>query len=249
MSRCRAFIAHLLVSVGIALLAAVLVFCVWYPFPLHKAIGVTSIFLLLLAVDVVVGPCLTFLVFSPGKKTLMFDLAVIVLLQLAALTYGIWSVFEGRPVWLVFNADRFDVVRGVDVDVRSLPNAVPEYKNASWLGPGWVAAVRPERAEERTEILFEALTSGIDLAQRPEYYRLLKTAASEISSRARRLDELLQYNDHMVVERVLEQWPQADGWLAMMSNAEDMVVLVQRGEGSVVAIVDLRPWHSDRPLE
>jgi len=31
------------------------------------------------------------------------DLTVIALLQLSALAYGVWTVAEGRPVWLSLN--------------------------------------------------------------------------------------------------------------------------------------------------
>jgi hypothetical protein len=241
-SRFRAFSVHLLISVLVALSVAVLVFWIWYPAPLQIAVGVTDVFLLLLMVDVIVGPCLTFLVFDTGKKALAFDLAVVAMLQLAALTYGLLAVADGRPVWLVFNADRFDVVRRIDVDERSLANALPEYRRIPWLGPRWVAAVRPNSAEERTTILFEALTAGVDLAQRPQYYASIDEMALEIVARAKPLHELSQYNAPADVENTIEQWPQADAWLPIASNAEDMVVLVQRSSGRIVAITDLRPW-------
>ena len=118
--RLKAFFLHLSLSAVIALLALLLVFGLWYPAPLHTAVGVTHIFLLLLLIDVVLGPLLTLLVYKAGKKTLVFDLAVIAVLQLSALGYGLWTVAEGRPAWLVFNADRFDLVRVLDIDARKL---------------------------------------------------------------------------------------------------------------------------------
>lgn len=110
-ARIKAFAWHLGCSLLIASAALVLVFAVWYPAPLHVALGVTSVFLLVLLVDVVIGPFLTLLVYKQGKKTLLFDMAVIIALQLSALLYGLWTVAEGRPVWLVFNVDRFDLVQ------------------------------------------------------------------------------------------------------------------------------------------
>ena len=44
--------------------------------------------LLMIGVDVVIGPLLTLIVFDPKKKHLKFDLVVIAALQLAALAYG-----------------------------------------------------------------------------------------------------------------------------------------------------------------
>jgi hypothetical protein len=127
--RIKAFLMHLGFSVFIGLCTLSLVFLVWYPAPLHTALNVTHIFLLLLLVDVILGPCLTLLVFKVGKKTLVFDLSVILLFQLA-LGYGVWTVFSARPAWLVFNVDRFDVVQAVEIDTRKLNEAAPEFRDS-----------------------------------------------------------------------------------------------------------------------
>ena len=74
------FLGHLAISVIIALLVVGLVFFVWYPSPLATAVGVTHIFLMMLAIDVIVGPLLGLLVYKEGKKTLKFDLGVIIVL-------------------------------------------------------------------------------------------------------------------------------------------------------------------------
>lgn len=66
--RFQAFALHLAISALIALAVIGLVFFIWYPAPLASATGVTRIFLLLLAVDVILGPSLTLLVNKPGKK-------------------------------------------------------------------------------------------------------------------------------------------------------------------------------------
>lgn len=104
--RLIAFLVHLIISIVVAIAAVGLVFFVLYPAPLHTAVGVTGIFLLLLMVDVCLGPVLTFIVYKKGKKTLKMDLAVIAILQFSALVYGLYAVAEGRPAWLVFANDR-----------------------------------------------------------------------------------------------------------------------------------------------
>ena len=71
--RLKFFLSHLTISFLIALLAVGVVFFVWYPAPLAKAVGVTHIFLMMLIIDVIVGPILGFLVYKQGKKNLKFD--------------------------------------------------------------------------------------------------------------------------------------------------------------------------------
>lgn len=240
--RFKALIIHFLGSVAVGLGALGLVFGLWYPPPLHLALGVSTIILLLLLVDMALGPLLTLLVYKPGKQSLKFDLAVIVALQLTALFYGLWTVAQGRPTWLVFNVDRFDVVQAVDIDTRRLNEALPRYQVPAWSGPQWVAALRPSDIERRNEILFEAVQGGSDIAQRPELYRDLVLVAEQMQARARTLSSLSQFNDSALVADILASWPKATGWLPLMARVQPMVVLLTGDNTTVLAIVPLRPW-------
>lgn len=109
--RVKFFIKHLSISIIVALLVLTWIFTVWYPAPLTKATGVTPIVLLMLAIDIIVRPVLGFIVYKAHKKFLKFDLAVVILLQLAAFSYGVYSLAEGRPVWMAFNGSRFELIR------------------------------------------------------------------------------------------------------------------------------------------
>ena len=54
--RLKFFVSHLLISFFIALIVVGVVFFIWYPSPLATAVGVTHIFLMMLTIDVIVGP-------------------------------------------------------------------------------------------------------------------------------------------------------------------------------------------------
>lgn len=240
--RLKAFSLHLVISALIALTVMALVFLIWHPAPLASATGVTRIFLMLLAIDVILGPALTLLVYKPGKKTLVMDLTVIACLQLAALAYGLHTVAEGRPAWLVFAQDRFELVRVNDIDDREVNKTPAEYRTPSWLGPQWTIAITPDDIESKNDILFEALAGGPDIAQRPDLYQPLKQHADSIRPRIRALAELDDFNPTIQVQTILNAHPQADGWLPLSANHQDMVVLMERASTRVIAIVDLRPW-------
>ncbi|MCQ4275011.1 TfpX/TfpZ family type IV pilin accessory protein [Stutzerimonas degradans] len=242
-ARLKAFRLHLAASALIALFARLWVFKLWYPAPLHEALGVTQIFLLLLLVDVILGPLLTLLMYKVGKKTLVMDLAVIVTLQLAALGYGLWTVAEGRPAWIVYNADRFDVVTVVDIDTRQLHETQPHYRNAPWTGPRWVGATRPDKIEQRNNILFEATLGGSDIAQRPNLYRPLEEMSGAIQQRARPLASLNTVNAPATVQATLQKWPAATAWVPLMARSQPMVVLLGKDKSEVISIVKLNPWQ------
>ena len=241
--RLRAGLVHLSISAFVALIAVGLVFLLWYPSPLHKAVGVTDIFLIVLGVDVVIGPLLTIVVYKPSKKSLLFDLSTIALLQLIAFSYGLWTVAQGRPAWLVFSADRFDLVQAYQIDQRKVGEAPVEYRSAPWFGPRWVSARGPDSADQRQTIMFEAMFAGVDIPQRPEFYRPLNDAAKRMLARAKPLEELSQYNPQSAVDETLQQWPAADAFLPMMASAHPVTVLINKASAKVVAIVDLNPWE------
>jgi len=241
-ARFRASAIHLAISAVIALAVLILVFKVWYPGPLSDAVGVTHIFLLLVMVDLTLGPALTLVVYKKGKKSLKFDLAIIALLQLSALGYGLLNVAEGRPAWLVFSADRFDLVRVIDIDTRYADTVKPEYRSPSLAGPRWVAAMQPEDLDTRSTITLEAVFAGFDLQHRPYLYQPLTVAADAIRTRALPLEQLTQFNSPERVKATLERWPGADAWLPLSANIKSMVVLLNKQTAKVVAIVDLAPW-------
>ncbi len=91
MSRWKAAAAHLGISLFIAGIVASVIYFVWYPPPYFTVSGGSNLMLLIMAVDVVLGPCLTLAVFRSGKKGLKLDLTIIAFLQLVAFCYGLFD--------------------------------------------------------------------------------------------------------------------------------------------------------------
>lgn len=241
--RLKFFLGHLSISFFIALLVVSLVFFIWYPSPLANAVSVTHIFLMLLVIDVILGPLLGLLVYKEGKKTLKFDLSVIILIQIAALCYGIFSIEQGRPAWLVFHADRFELVRKNELVDTNIQQARPQFQKPSWFKPQYAATEFAKDIQQRNDEMFAEVLGGISIAQRPERYVELTQAKTQIQQRALPLKELEQYNPKTDVEKTLAKYPQADAFVPLKANAVDMTVLINKEKGEVVKIVDLRPWN------
>lgn len=160
----------------VAAACAVVVFFFWYPHPYGQLSGGRALFLILVSVDVVCGPLLTLVLFSPAKprRELLLDMSVVILLQLAALGYGIHTAYQARPLFLVFEVDRFRVIslpdyQGVEVSSKlaALPSAL---QPRAFGGPIVVGYQKPDSAEARRDILLESAFGGLDYAERPEYY-------------------------------------------------------------------------------
>ena len=241
--RLKFFLSHLFISCLIALFVIGLVFFIWYPSPLASAVGVTHIFLMLLVIDVILGPLLGLLVYKEGKKTFKFDLSVIILIQIAALCYGVFSIEQGRPAWLVYNVDRFELVRKNELVDTNIQHAQPKFQKPSWFKPQYVATEFAKDTQQRNHEMFAEVFSGISISQRPERYVELTQAKTQIQQRALPLVELQQYNPKTDVEKTLVKYPKADAWLPLKANAIDMVVLVNKEFATIIKIVDLKPWE------
>lgn len=234
---------HLFISGIVALSGFYLVFGIWHPSPMQKAVGVTQIFLMLLAIDVIIGPLLSLIVASSKeKKTLKFDLSVIAAVQLAAYLYGIHSIAVSRPVYLAFDKLRFEVVQADSVVRVADKTILPEYQSNPLLYPQWVS-VRPYKdAAEQSQRTFLELQEGISPAMQADLYQPINEGWSGMLERKHGLEELKQYNSAEQVAKELAAYPQADSFLPMKAPAVDMAVLLDSKHKQVLGIVDLRPW-------
>jgi hypothetical protein len=162
---------HLLCSIGVVLLTGALVFGLWYPFPYRELSGGTELFFLVMGVDLICGPLLTFVLFNPAKprRELVLDLSLVVLVQLAALGYGIWSVYVARPLYLVNEIDRFKVIALPDVDVAEIAKVPHTLQPQLFKGPQ-IVGLREANKEEREKVMFESVQGGKDYGERPSFY-------------------------------------------------------------------------------
>lgn len=182
---------HLLCSIGVALLAAALVFGLWYQFPYRELSGGRELFLLVVTVDVVCGPLLTLVIYTPRKPRteLWRDLGLVALIQLSALGYGLHSVWQARPLFLVLEIDRFKVIalpNLMDGAIDILPSSL---RPSLFSGPLTVAIREPVDQNERETVLFESVNGGLDYGERPNFYIPFEGAAVRKSLRRARLLE------------------------------------------------------------
>jgi len=243
-----ASLIHFLFSIIIVFFVLVLVFYIWYPGALAEASGVAEIFFLVLIVDVCLGPLLTFVVFDIKKKGLKRDLLIILLIQLSALFYGIYTVGVVRPAFIVFAVDRFELVYANELSKEQLRFGFsPEYKRVSMLGPKWVAAKMPEDIAERNLLLFQALEGGADLAQSPRYYLSYQEMKSEIIAKSKPLQNLEQFNleDITTYLSMIDRYDHDIHryyYLPLQAKKMDLAVVIDRFTADVVEVVDLEPW-------
>ena len=232
--RPRAYAAgiHLAISIAVAVVAAILVFGVWYPGPFRLLAGGRELFLLVVSVDVVIGPVLTFAVFNRAKGAghLRRDLAIIGLLQIIALAYGLHTVYIARPVAMVFEVDRFRLVTANSVAVEELPKALPEFRSLPLTGPLLIGARRPEAGAERTDAMIMGV-SGVDVGQRPIFWQPYVQTQARALERSRPVSILLAHYAQQAAES-------RQGLAALRADEATARFLPVMARGDWVAVLD-----------
>jgi len=192
-NRLRAATVHLGISIAVAGLVALAIFSLWYPYPYRDSSGGRELFFIVVAVDVVLGPLITFAIFDTVKPraVLARDLTAVGLMQLAALAYGLWVVSAARPAHLVFDHDRFQAIHAVEVPPELLEKAPAEFRALPLTGPTMLA-VRPFRDDQEKMAATFAALQGLALAARPDLWQTYDQARPRVLAAAKPVSELRQ---------------------------------------------------------
>lgn len=240
--RIKYFLSHLLISLLVAGVSLFLIFKIWYPSPLHTALGIGGLVVMMLAIDVILGPLLTLVLAKEGKKGLKTDLIVIGIVQLTALFYGLYSIDKGRPVAIAFDINRFELVQKHMIIGDDKKALLKQYiENQDRAIP--VVAVRPaENENELAKRMENELELGIMASADPELYEALDKNFEIIARSSKSIADLPKFNDKALAEQIMAQYPQADSFAPLFSPADTKTVLIDSKNKAFVAVVDARPW-------
>ncbi len=243
--RARAAGIHLALSAAVAACAALLVFVVWYPYPYREVSGGRELFTLVVVVDVLLGPLITLSIFNlrKGWPVLRRDLAVVALVQLAALGYGLMTVYVARPVHLVFELNRFRVVHAIDVPAELLPKADP----ALAAEPLWGPTLLSVRAFKDSQEKFDASMAdfnGVYLGTRPDLWQPYAAAREQVLQESKPVVQLRQR--FVAQQALIDQTVQATGrpiaqlrYVPLIARKLFWTVLVDASSAEVVGFLPL----------
>jgi hypothetical protein len=165
-SRRKAFFIHLGLSAalagGLLLVFALLLF----PMPFFLEDGGWEGMRLIVAIDVILGPCLTLVVFNPlkSKRELSLDLGVIGLVQVSAFAFGLWNVYQVRTESVVFVDGSF---YAMPADMaKNFPASYRELIERSDHRPPYAVISLPADRDRRQNLRIESLKSNIPLYHR-----------------------------------------------------------------------------------
>lgn len=243
--RLRASGIHFGLSLFIAAMAAWLVFGLWYPYPYREISGGRELFLIVIAVDVTLGPLITFVVFNRIKpwSELRRDLAIVVLIQLAALGYGLWTVWVARPVHLVFEYKLFRVVHAIDVAPEQLQKTPVGITALPLTGPT-LLSLRPFKDASEGMEATAAAVRGVSLSTRPELWQPYPAAIAEVRQAAKPISDLkARFATHTAeIDSVIAatgRKPDSLVYLPLASRKSFWTVFLDPANGKVLAFMPL----------
>ncbi len=238
----RATGIHFLASVLVAGLAAALVFGLWYPYPYRELAGGRELFLIVVAVDVVCGPLLTAILYNPlkSRRELFLDLGLVALLQLAALGYGLYTVAQARPVYLVYEVDRFQIVSAADVQLEELKPDLGGLHVLPWYGPKIIGVRSPRDGDEKLKSV-ELSLQGLEPSVRPDWWQAYELSKEQVLSRAQPVDVLRRQRPEgtSLIDKAVAESGQAEStllWVPLASfKQSDWVAFVDKQTAEVLS--------------
>lgn len=158
MTRYSAFAIHLGISLAIFAVLAYLVLAVWYPDLFFTTDGGWQGMRIIIAVDLVLGPLLTLIVYKHGKPGLKFDLTCIGAFQTLCLVAGTWLVYTERPLAIIYADGQFTSLSSDSYTDAGM--AIPNFAQFPGDYPKWLMIDIPEDIFEQSELRHEMTSLG-----------------------------------------------------------------------------------------
>ena len=237
-NRYTAFSLHFVLSLAIFFSFLYVMLQYWYPNPYFEAQGGAEVLKILMAVDVVLGPLITLIIFKPGKPGLKLDLSLVVMVQIAALLYGTSIVYQERPVFLVFSDDRFFLLTQKEVDLTQIKS--PALRRWSVTGPVPIFVNPPKDINTLIRISLEAFSGKPGLERHPEYYEPLENNSDQMLSKSLTWEQVLKVSPHHKLTAIINpETPQFYAYFPLYGKDKKMIVIFDKKSQKVLGGVDI----------
>ncbi|MBU0656287.1 MAG: hypothetical protein KJ914_14285 [Gammaproteobacteria bacterium] len=241
----KAALIHLVISALIVGSFLAFALTVWYPTPFFEISGLLRIILILVTVDVILGPLLTLVVYKPLKATLKMDLTVIAAVQIVALAYGIHIIHQAHPLYIAYAGDRFTPINANEVSPDVAKHA--ELQKSKLSGPTVVYVKKPSDPAEMSRVTMEVLSGKPDIDARPEYYELFDQFADEVLQKGLTLRQVTSIPENQQKLTVfLEKYGKSAAdyaYLPLIGKEKDVLWVWDRINAKPVGTLDINPWQ------
>jgi hypothetical protein len=235
--RLKLFSLHLLSSATVLTLVLGSLYFGWYRWPGWYLTDVIRVIVVMVCVDVVLGPTLTLIIANQKKsrRELARDIGIIVAVQLGALLYGSAQLWNGRPLYYAFSVNVLQLVQAYDIDDKEAklgreqnPTLAPHWYSL----PRWIWAPLPKDAETAQKIAASAVTGGDDVISMPRYFKRWEDGLSSLRGQLKKVDDVAYFAKSE--KKKLKDKMRAAG---IADDKEDTMPLTGRGH-PLLAVID-----------
>lgn len=209
----------------------------WYPEPFFTAQGGWQGIRLMAFVDLVLGPMLTLIVYNHLKprKLIIFDLSIVVAVQVVALVLGGYTVYTQRPIALVFWGSAFYTVTEEDYHAQGITS--PDFSQYSSRVPPLIYS-RPVSTQEELDYSEELTLQSIPAYAHVEFYDKVEDNLEEIFVNEVDITEIAFANPTMLerMEELTKQDLDAYKYVALKAKYNNMI-LVLSDDGELIGSV------------
>ncbi len=251
MSKLRAFLLHLAASIAVIALLFGIILYVWYPGPAFRMVGAIDPLIVLVGVDVVLGPSMTLLLYRAGKPGLKFDMSVIFAIQLIALAYGAHTLYSQRPHYLVFAIDRFNVIVAAEIDAREIRRPGLRQRRLGVLTQAY--ARMPTDPDEKARFIESVIfDKQPDLHARPEFWEPISDGADAIRAAALPIEDFVPVDEEQArrVGRARARHSASHeriGIVPVFLAKRDMAVMIDLDTLELIDAIAVNAWRDQQP--
>ncbi len=236
--RLKAFGLHLAGSATALTLVLGTLYLGWYRWPGWYLCDVKYVVIVLMGVDLALGPSLTLVIASPRKprRVLARDVSIIVAVQLFALSYGSINLWNGRPLYYALTENVLQVVQAYDLnpDEVALAEKLDVPLRPHWYSrPRWIWAPTPPDSTSADPAANSQDTVKIDPIEVPRLYQPWQAGLADLRVQLRPVSEAAGFWQKDVLR--LKQHMQAEGIPTDQANS---ITLTGRGYPPLLAIFD-----------
>lgn len=225
--KAKATSVHLMISVLVFIVFLYFILFEWYPEPFFTAQGGWQGIRLMAFVDLVLGPSLTLIVYNHLKprKYIIFDISVIMVVQIAALILGGYTVYSQRPIALVYWGNAFYTVTNDDYHKQGIET--PDFSQYSHYIPPLIYS-RPIATEAELERSNSLTNKMIPAYAHIEFYAAIEDNMEDILSNEVNMNEVMLANPMMLkrIEELTKGDLNAYRYMALKAKFHNMILIM-----------------------
>jgi hypothetical protein len=234
------FISQLLIFIFLAF-----AYLLWFPHSFDKLGGFYDTALILILVDLVLGPLLVFIIYKKDKKYLSFDINVLLGIQIAAFIYGSYALYLKHPTYNVFANDRYKLMNASYASPEKIK--YDSLKSTFFSSPIMAYTELPKDEEELAQYIIGVTLFGKpDIEQRADFYIPHSQALNNILSM--QLNKQILFNSQNSKNKLNKFLKRKGGKLSDYAffpisgnNKKEIVFVISNDDGEAIGTIDINP--------